>query len=73
MRHKQDSLPDCADPVPTLLTVDRAVFAKHHTRIGESRDAFSKSMPACFFWFDRFFSASHSKRTLLYITYNTAA
>src|SRR6476646_10492025 len=28
-------------------------------------------MPACFFWFDRFFSASHSKRTLLYITYNT--
>ena len=30
-------------------------------------------MPACFCWFDWFFFASHSKRTLLYITYNTSA
>ena len=28
-------------------------------------------MPACFFWFDRFLSASQSKRMMLYITYNT--
>jgi len=30
-------------------------------------------MPACFFWFDRAFSASHSNCTLLYTTYNTLA
>lgn len=28
-------------------------------------------MPECFLWFDRFFSASHSKSISLYITYNT--
>jgi hypothetical protein len=35
MHQEQNSLPDCADPVPTLLTVDHAVFAKHQSRIGE--------------------------------------
>ena len=35
MHHQQDSLPDCADRMPTLLTVDHAVFSKHQTRIGE--------------------------------------
>ena len=35
MHHEQDSLPDRADPVPTLLTVDYSVFEKQQIRNGE--------------------------------------
>jgi len=35
MRYEQHSLPYSADPVPTLLAVDHAVFAKHQIRISE--------------------------------------
>ena len=35
MHYKQQGLSYCADPVPTLLTVDHAVLAKHQIRIGE--------------------------------------
>ena len=34
------------------------------------RDASSKSMPSCFFWFDRSLAESHSKRMALYVMYN---
>src|SRR6266853_682963 len=37
MHHEQDSLADCADPVPTLLAAHHAVFANHQSRIGEYR------------------------------------
>ena len=35
MHHKQYSLPYSTDRVPTLLTIDHAIFAKHQTGIGE--------------------------------------
>jgi len=35
MHHKQYSLPYSTDRVPTLLTVDHAVFAQHQIGIGE--------------------------------------
>jgi len=35
MHYEQHGLPYSTDPVPTLLTVDNAIFAKHHSRIGE--------------------------------------
>ena len=33
--NQQLSLPYSTDPVPTLLTIDHAVFAKHQIRIRE--------------------------------------
>jgi hypothetical protein len=35
MHYEQQSLSHSADPVPTLLTVDHAVFAKRQSWIGE--------------------------------------
>jgi len=35
VHHEQDSLPYGTDPVPTLLTVDYAVFPKQQIWIGE--------------------------------------
>ena len=35
MHHEEDSLSDCANPVPAALTVDHAVFAKQQAWIGE--------------------------------------
>ncbi len=35
MHYEQRSLSYSTDPVPTLFTVDHAVFAKHRTWIGE--------------------------------------
>ena len=35
MHYEQHSLPNSTDPVPTLLTFDHAVLAKHEIRIGE--------------------------------------
>jgi hypothetical protein len=41
MHNEQHSLPHGADPVPSLLTVDPAVFPYHQIRIGEhSRGGF---------------------------------
>ena len=33
MHHEQDSFTHCADPMPTLFTVDHAVFTEHKARI----------------------------------------
>lgn len=71
MRYEQDSLSYINNRVPTLLTVDHTILAKHQIWIGKHARRGFKIDAACFFWFDRFFLASHSKRMPLYITYNT--
>lgn len=71
MHHQQYRAPDRPNRMPPLLAVDDPVFPQHQTRIGKHPRGHSKIMPPCFFWFDRSFPASHSKRSALYITYNT--